>query len=259
MQTQAVASHAGPTMAGSIPLHGRHAELERVGELVDAAREGHSGALVLRGEAGVGKSALLAAACNGAADMRVLACRGTESETQLPFAALHQLVRPVLCHADAIPPVQARALNAALGLESGARPERFVVSLAVLSLLAEAAEATPVLCTVDDAHWLDDASADILTFVARRLGAEPIGMLFAAREGDDARFDPLALPQLRLEGIDEAAARALLDRCFGGALSPAVRDRLVAVTEGNPLALLELSAALTGAQRAGTEPILGPL
>ena len=259
MQMQAVASPLLPATPEATPLYGRQAELERIGALLDAARASRSGVLVLRGEAGIGKSALLEQAGERAGAMRVLSCRGTESERRLPFAALHQLVRRILDHADAIPGVQASALRGALGFEPSARAGRFLVSLAVLSLLAEAAESAPLLCAVDDAHWLDDASASALLFAARRLGAERIAMLFAGREGEEARFDPVGLPELRLAGLDPDAARALLERCAAGRLARDVAERLVNATAGNPLALLELVAELTEAQRSGAEPIFGPL
>jgi DNA-binding CsgD family transcriptional regulator len=233
-------------------LCGRAAETERLETLLDGARASHSGVLVLLGEAGVGKSALLDDARRRADGLQVLVCRGIESEARLPFAALHQLLRPVLEHVEAIPPVQARALRAALGMESGARPERFLVAIAVLSVLAATAASSPVLCLVDDAQWIDDASAATLAFVARRLEAEPIAMLFAAR--DDTGL--VALPQLRVEGLDDAAARALVERA---GLSPETRERLVRATEGNPLALLELSAAAAEAERTGADPVFGPL
>jgi DNA-binding CsgD family transcriptional regulator len=259
MQIQEVApdTEQGVSELASAPptLHGRRAELDRIALLLRACRTARSEVLLLRGQAGIGKSALLEEARRGAADLQVLSCRGTESETELPFAALHQLVRPVLGHIDAIPPVQARALRCALGIEPQPRAERFLVSLATLSVLAEAAERQPLLCLVDDAHWLDDATADVLAFVARRLDAEPIAMLFAARDEHDARVEALGLPQLPLGGLDADAARAVI----GCALSPEVAEWLVAATEGNPLALLELSAGLTEDQRAGIEPILGPL
>jgi DNA-binding CsgD family transcriptional regulator len=237
-------------------LFGRQLESERIEALLEGARASRSGVLVLVGEAGIGKSALFDDACRRAGGMQVLRCRGIESEARLPFAALHQLLRPVLDHAQAIPPVQAHALRAALGMEAGARPERFLVAIAVLSVLAEAAATTPVLCVVDDMHWIDKASAATLAFVARRLVAEPIAMLFAARDGDDARLDPLGLPQLRLGGLDADATRSLLE---GIELSAEARERLATETAGNPLALLELSAAMTDEQRTGAEPILGPL
>src|SRR5262249_49591584 len=159
-----------------------------IGALLDAARQSRSGALVLRGEPGIGKTALLEEARGRAGDMHVLSARGVESESDLPFAALDQLLRPALAHLDKLPPPQATALRGALGLEQGATDERFLVFAACLSLLSEMAERRPVLCLVDDAHWLDSASADALLFVARRLDAEGIVILFAAREGEARRF-----------------------------------------------------------------------
>jgi hypothetical protein len=238
-------------------LYGRDVELSRIGALLDGARRSRSGVLVLRGEAGVGKTALLEDARDRARDMRVLAGSGIESEAELPFAAVHQLARPVLQDVDALPGPQASALRGALGAEDGRSGERFLVSLAVLSLLAEAAEERPLLCLVDDAQWLDDASADALVFVARRLEAEGIAMLFAAREGEARRFDAPGLPELPLGGLDSAAAGALLEDQAGAALAPEVRDRLIEGTGGNPLALLELP--LSEAQLAGTEPLMDPL
>jgi len=240
-------------------LHGRAAELQRIEGLLDAAREERAGVLVVRGQAGIGKSALLEAARDLAPEMQVLACAGIESETRLPFAALHQLLRPVLGHVDALPGVQARALRCALGLESLARPEPFLVSLAVLSLLVEASEPAPLLLVVDDAHWLDEATADVLVFVARRLDAEAIAVLLAVRDEEDARLELRGLPQLPIAGVDADAARAVLDERVGEALSPDVATWLIDATDGNPLALLELSARLSEGQRAGVEPILGPL
>jgi DNA-binding CsgD family transcriptional regulator len=240
-------------------LYGRSPERSRIGELLDDARQSRSGVLVLRGEPGVGKSALLDDARDQANGMRVLGGAGVESEAQLPFAALHQIVRPVLRHVEDLPKPQAAALRGALGLAKGGTGDRFLVSLAALSLLAEAAERQPLLCLVDDAQWLDDASADALAFVARRLEAECIVMLFAAREGEIRRFEAPGLPELRLGGLDPAAAGALIDRHAGTTLSSEVRDRLVSETRGNPLALLELSSSLSEAQLSGAEPLLAPI
>src|SRR4051794_10424428 len=240
-------------------LCGRDAERRVIAELVDGARRSHSGVLVLRGEAGVGKSALLDDAGEHAADMRVLLAHGVESEAQLPFAALHQLLRPVLGDLDALPAGQAGALRAALGLAEGRSADRFLVYLATLTLLAEAAERRPLLCLIDDAQWLDDASAEALVFVARRLRAEAVAMLFAVRDGDVRAFDAPALPELRLGALPDEAAAELLDRTASVHLSADVRDRLVAGTGGNPLALLELPAVLSEAQLSGAEPLIEPL
>jgi DNA-binding CsgD family transcriptional regulator len=240
-------------------IHGRHLERSRIGELLDGARSSRSAVLILLGEAGVGKSALLEDAREQADGMRVLTGSGVESEAQLPFAALHQVVRPVLGLVDSVPPPQAAALRGALGLAEGGCDDRFLISLATLSLLAEAAEGQPLLCLVDDAHWLDEASADALVFAARRLEAEGIVMLFAAREGEHRRFEAPGLPELRVGGLDPTAAGALIDQREGVALSPAVRERLVTEAEGNPLALLELSAGLSEAQLSGAEPLLAPI
>jgi DNA-binding CsgD family transcriptional regulator len=240
-------------------LYGRDPERSRIGELLDNARASRSGVLVISGEPGVGKSALLENARDQAGDMRVLSGAGVESEAQLPFAALHQIVRPVLGHVESLPQPQATALRGALGLAAGGSKDRFLVSLAVLSLLAEAAEDQPLLCLVDDAQWLDDASADALVFVARRLEAEGIVMLFGAREGDVRQFEAPGLPELRLGGLDPSAAGALIDLSAGVELSSELRDRLVAETGGNPLALLELSSALSEAQLSGAETVLAPI
>jgi DNA-binding CsgD family transcriptional regulator len=260
MHTQDLApASASGTLAPPTTLHGRQHELARIDELLRAARDSRSAVLVLRGPAGIGKSALLEAARARAAGMRVLACHGTESEASLPYAALHQLLRPVLDRAASIPNLQARALRCALGLEFGSRPEPFLLSLAVLSVLDEAAEGGPLLCVVDDAHWLDEATADALRFVARRLDAEPIAMLFAAREQRDERLEASRLAEMHVGGLDDEAAHAIVDRASAGRLAPDVAQWLVDATEGNPLALLEFAAALTEGQAAGVEPILGPL
>jgi DNA-binding CsgD family transcriptional regulator len=240
-------------------LYDRDAERSLIGKLLDGARQSRSGVLVLRGEAGVGKSALLLDARERATGMEVLSGAGIESEAQLPFAALHQLVRSILGDVERLPQPQAGALRAALGLEAGTVTDRFLVSLAVLSLLAEAAERRPLLCLIDDAHWLDDASADALVFVARRLEAEGIVMLFATREGEGRRFDAPALPELELGGLDADAAQALIDNEPGIALGREARERLIERTGGNPLALLELPAVLSEHQLLGSEPLLAPL
>jgi predicted ATPase len=240
-------------------LYGRDAERGRIADLLDGARQGRSGSLVIRGESGVGKSALLEDARGQAVDMLVLSASGVESEAALPFAALHQVVRPVLDQVENLPTPQATALRGALGLAVGESDDRFRVSLAVLSLLAEAAEPRPLLCLVDDAHWLDDASADALVFVARRLEAEGIVILFAAREGEVRRFEAPGLLTLELGGLEPTAAGTLLDRHTRVTLSEAIRERLILETAGNPLALLELSSTLSEEQLSGSEAVLAPI
>jgi AAA ATPase domain len=209
-------------------LYGRDLERSRIGELLDGARASRSGVLVISGEPGVGKSALLEDARAQAGGMRVLAGNGVESEAHLPFAALHLIVRPVLDLVDDLPRPQAAALRGALGLAPAGSDDRFLVSLAALSLLAEAAERQPLLCLIDDAHWLDDASADALVFVARRLEAEGIVILFTAREGENRRFEAPGLPELRVGGLEHEAAGTLIEQ-RAGAFSE-VRDRLVVET-----------------------------
>ena len=240
-------------------LYGRDAERSAVTALLDAARDSRSGVLVLRGQAGAGKSALLQDAVEQASDLQVLEARGIESEAELTFAGLHQLLRPILGQVDGLPGPQATAMRAAFGLEQGRVEDRFLVSVAVLSLLAEAAERRPVLCVVDDAHWLDEASANALVFVARRLEAEGVVMLFAARDGDPRRFGAVGLPELEIGGLDGVAVTALLAEHAAVPVDPQVRDRLLEQTGGNPLALIELPSVLTSDQLSGTQPLPLPL
>jgi DNA-binding CsgD family transcriptional regulator len=239
-------------------LYGRDTERAVIGDLLDAARGSRSGALVLRGEPGVGKSALLLDARKRARDMHVLSARGVESESELPFAALHQLLLPAIEHIDELPPPQETALRGALGLNESGSDNRFLIFAACLSLLSELAEKEPVLCTVDDAHWLDAASADALRFVARRLDAEGIVLLFAAREGEVRTFEA-DLPSVSLGGLDFDAADVLLFRSAGIEAPRTVRERIVEQTGGNALALLEVPAALSPDQLAGREPLPEPL
>ena len=209
---------------------------------------GSSAALVVSGEPGVGKTALLEYAIGSAPDLRILRAVGVESEIELAFAALHQLCGPVLDRLDRLPGPQRDALATAFGLRAGAFPDRFFIGLAVLSLLSEAADERPVLCVVDDVQWLDRASVQVLGFVARRLQAEPVAMLFAIREVEQG-LRPL--PELRVEGLREGDSRELLRSVVPGPLDERVRDRIVAETRGNPLALLELSRGVSPAQLAG--------
>jgi len=236
-------------------LFGRESERERLSGLLHRMRRGESGSLVIRGEAGVGKSTLLDDLRLQAPDMRVLRGSGIESEAQVAYATLHQIIRPVLDNVDRLPTPQARALQGALGLEIGTSDEWFLVALGVLSLLDEAAEEQPVLILVDDAQWLDDASAETLVFVARRLGAEPIGIVFAAREGDVRAFKAPGVTELMLSGLEPAAADALLSEHLGSTVSPEARERLVEGTGGNPLALLELAPSQSDAPVGDTTPL----
>jgi DNA-binding CsgD family transcriptional regulator len=239
-------------------LVGREAEQRELDRLLESAREERSAVLVLRGEAGIGKTALLEYAQARAGDMRVLRCVGIEAEHELPFAGLHRLVRPCLGLIDRLPTPQAAALSSALGLSLDGVEDRFLVSLGALSLLAEACEESALLCCIDDAQWLDAPSAEALAFAARRLEAERIAMLFAVREGDLQRFDTPGVPELVLQALGEEDARALLTERLEHGPSAEVVDTLLENARGNPLALLELPAALTRNQLEGTEPILGP-
>ena len=223
--------------------------------LLDDARAGTAGALLIRGEPGVGKSALLQDARAGATGMRVLSAQGLESEAPLAFAGLHQLLRPVLSLLERLPAPQARALRVAFGQQDGPTEDPFLVALATLTMLSEAADTMPVLCLVDDAHWLDAASADALLFAARRLQADPIALIFTARDGDVATFTADAVPTLVLTGLAAPAARLLLAEHTGAPLPEQVAQALLAQTGGNPLALVELPSTLTGAQLDGTAPI----
>jgi AAA ATPase domain len=236
-------------------LCGRDAERARIGELIAATRRSQSGALVVRGEPGIGKTALLEDTRERADDMHVLTACGVESESELPFAALHQLVHSALRYVERIPEPQAKALRGALGLAETESTERFLVSAACLSLLSELSERRPVLCLVDDAHWLDNATADALLFVARRLEAEGILMVFATREGDVRSFEATGIPSLLVGALDAESSATLLERGAGLDVDVTVIDRLVEQTNGNALALLEVPAALTPAQLAGTEPL----
>jgi DNA-binding CsgD family transcriptional regulator len=217
-------------------------------QLLDAARAGESRPLVVRGEAGVGKTALLDYLAGQATGSRVARASGVESEMELAYAGVHQLLTPMLDRLERLPGPQREALRTAFGLSAGPAPDRFLVGLATLSLLADAAEEHPLLCLVDDAQWLDRASAQVLGFVARRLVAESVALVFAARvPGNELS----GLPELVVEGLPEGEARALLAAALTGPLDAPVRDRLVAETGGNPLALLELPRGLTPAELAG--------
>jgi DNA-binding CsgD family transcriptional regulator len=231
-------------------LLGRQDECRQLDQLLDAVRVGQSRPLVIRGEAGVGKSALLAHLVENAAGFRVLRVAGVQTEAEITFAGLRHLGAPLLDHLPLLPRPQRTALSEALGLKNGSAPDRFLVGLAVLSLLARAADEDPILCIVDDAHWIDRSSVQALAFVSRRLRAEPIALVFALR--DDAGDQTLrGLPEIRVGGLPVESAHELLTTAMPGPLDPAVRDRLVAETRGNPLALLELPRGLSSSELAG--------
>jgi DNA-binding CsgD family transcriptional regulator len=231
-----------------VELRGRREEIALLSGLVDQARAGHSQVLLLRGEAGVGKSALLDHLASAADGCRLTRTAGIESEMELAYAGLHQLVQPFLDHLDRLPPPQQTALGTAFGLVDGPTPDRFLIGLAVLSLLSEAAAKQPVVCVVDDAQWLDLMSARILAFVARRLAAESVVIVLAVRDGIDHEFT--GLTEIEICGLTDADSRALLDSVLPGPIDPRVRDRIIAETQGNPLALLELPRAWTAAELA---------
>jgi DNA-binding CsgD family transcriptional regulator len=240
-------------------LFDRYMERQALDRLLGAVHDGLSGSIVLRGEAGIGKSALLEYAVSSADDMQVASVVGVESEMELGFAGLHQLLVPFLSALERLPPPQRKALGTAFGLIAGPAADLFLVGLAALTLLADAASEQPVLCVVDDAQWLDRASAEVLGFVARRLFADQIGMLFGVREpnGGLAAFE--ALPELQVGQLPDEDARELLASVAAGSLDQLTSDRVVAETRGNPLALVELGGELTAGQLAGSSPLPEPL
>src|SRR5260370_21101539 len=231
-------------------LYGRSAETARIDGMLGAARAGHSGAIVLRAGAGVGKAALRDYAAAAGEGMRVLRGTGIESETELAFAGLQLLLRPGLGSMDVLPPPQAAALRGAFGLASSPGEDRFLIGLAALSVMSELAGDGALVCLVDDAHWLGRASADALLFAARRLDAEGIALLFAAR---DEGFSAPGLTELRLGGLDRDAARAVLGEHSPG-LPPAVADRGPEEAAVNPLALPEPPPAAHGTPRLAPLP-----
>jgi DNA-binding CsgD family transcriptional regulator len=236
--------------AGSPGLLDRVNERGVLDELVAGVRAGRSHVLVLRGDAGVGKTALLRHLPSTAPACRFAWATGVESEMELPFAGLHALCAPLLDGLPALPAPQRDALSTAFGLSAGSPAERFLTGLAVLSLLADAAEEQPLVCIVDDAQWLDQVSAQTLTFVARRLLAERVGFVFAVREvGDERVFE--GFPELLIEGLPADEARVLLDATIPGPLDEQVKSRILDETRGNPLALMQLPRGLTPADLAG--------
>jgi DNA-binding CsgD family transcriptional regulator len=238
---------ASPAWEGTLLLVGRRSECDVLDRLLSDVRGGRSGVLVLLGEAGVGKTALVEYAIGAASGFRVARAVGVESEVELAFAALQQLCAPMLDRLNRLPTPQRDALATAFGLSAGTAPERFLVGLAALNLLSATAHDKPLLCVVDDAHWLDRASAQALAFVARRLLADPVALVFATR----VQTEELAgLAELIVDGLRDDDARALLASAIEGPLDDRVRDRIVAETRGNPLALVELPRGLTAAQLA---------
>jgi DNA-binding CsgD family transcriptional regulator len=237
-----------PSPGRAPELRGRRRECDFLDQLIKDVRDGASRTLVVRGEAGVGKTALLEYLVQAASELRVVRAMGVESEMELPFAGLHQLCAPMLKRLDGLPAPQRDALEIVFGLSKGPAPDRFLVGLATLSLLSETAEEQPLLCIVDDAQWLDQATAQVLAFVARRLLAEPVGLVFGAREpGEELR----GLDGLEVTGLRDGDARALLGGAVRFVLDERIRDQIIAETRGNPLALLELPRGLTPTELAG--------
>src|SRR3954466_984403 len=231
-------------------LQGRSDEHAALDRLLENVRGGQSAVLVIRGDAGVGKTALLRHAAERASGFRVAQIAGVEWEMELPYAGLHQLCTPMLDRLDLLPQPQQLAIRVALGLEPGDPPDRFLVALAALGLMSAAAEERPLFCVVDDFQWLDDATAKVVGFVARRLLAESVALVLAVREpSDEHRL--AGLPELAVRGLDAAEARALLEAVIPGPIDEGVRDRIGAEPRGNPLALLELPRGMSAAELAG--------
>ncbi len=249
MRVTSTYADGGPgTAMRAVGLIGRHAETRALTDLVDDVRAGQSRVLVVRGECGLGKTALLNWVVEQAGDCQVLRAAGVEAEMELAFAGLHQLLAPVLSRLENLPSPQRDALQMAFGFRAGAAPDRFFIALAVLSLLADTAKQQPLLCLIDDEQWLDRASAQALAFVARRLGEESVGLIFAT---EVATEELSGLPELHLAGLPTADARALLDRALTTPLDPVIREQILTESRGNPLALLELPCGTTPAQLAG--------
>src|SRR3954452_23995783 len=229
-------------------LRGRRSECEALDGLIAGVRSGESRVVVLCGEAGVGKTALLEYVSERASGCHIARAAGVESEMELAFAGLHQLCAPMLGRLDRLPPPQRDALATAFGLRVGDAPDRFLVGLGGLTLLSDAAEEQPVVCLVDDAHWLDQASRQALAFIARRLLAESVALVFVTRSPND---DLRRLPVLRIERLSDADARALLGEALSTPLDAAVSEAIVAETRGNPLAVLELPRGMAPDELAG--------
>ena len=255
-ETGAAAGHGRTSvlaLAGGAPEHrlrGRRRECEALDRLLAEVQAGHSGTLVLRGEAGIGKTALLGYLLERARGCHVIRATGVESEAELAFAGLYQLCAPFLDRLERLPGPQRDALSTAFSLQGGDPPDRFTAGLALLGLLSDLARERPLVCIVDDAQWLDQASVQALAFVAHRLAAEPIGVVFAVHQPGDEHY-LTGLTELVVGGLAESDARALLDSVVTGLLDERVRDRIVAETLGNPRALLELGHGLTPEELAG--------
>src|ERR1700722_1866291 len=231
-------------------LRGRSRERERLGRLLTEIRSGRSGVLVVRGEAGIGKTALLEQLIEQASGCMVARTAGVQADMELPFAGLQQLFGPMLGPLERLPDPQREAVEVAFGLRSGPAPDRFEVGLAMLGLLAEVAEQEPLVCVIDDAQWLDQTSARTLAFVARRLMAESVALVFAVREpADEQTF--AGLPELVVGGLNDEDARGVLGLAIAGRVDDRVVDRIVAETRGNPLALVELPRGLSAVELAG--------
>jgi DNA-binding CsgD family transcriptional regulator len=252
-QTARTAPRLPAAMTNGAPrpdLRGRQSECEALDRLLESVRSGQSRVLVLRGEPGVGKSALIQYLLESASGCHATCSVGAESEMELAFSGLHQLCAPFLDRIERLPSPQRDSLRTAFGLDTGQPPDRFFVGLAVLGLLSEVAEERPLVCVVDDVQWQDRASAQSFAFVARRLHAQAVGFVFAVREPSEGH-EVAGLPELVVRGLSDGDACALLDSVVPGRLDECVRDRIVAETRGNPLALLELPRGLTPAQLAG--------
>lgn len=237
----------------------RRPEKQALLEVLDSVRAGMSGSLVLRGEPGVGKSALLGFAVERAANLQVIRMVAVESERSLGFAAVHQLLLPLLPAVEQLPEPQRRALGVAFGLASGPPADPFLVGLAVLTLLASAAEERPVLCVIDDAQWLDGESASTLSFVARRLLADGVGLLFAIRETTEPDPRLQALPSLRIAGLPDQDAYELIETSISRPIDDGMAARIIAETGGNPLAVIEAARELTHDKRGWLAPLHEPL
>ena len=233
--------------------------MSELADVVAAVRAGESRALVLRGAAGIGKSALLDWAAGQADDMQVTRVTGVESEMDLGYAGLHQVVVPFLGELERLPGPQRSGLSAAFGMASGSAPDRFLVGLAALTLVSESAVKRPVLCVVDDAQWLDRVSLEVLGFVARRLQADPVGMIFAVRDGERQACPLGGLAQLTVGPLPDDAAMELLAVAARCPVVERVGSQVVAQAAGNALALVEFGNELTAAEASGAGPLAQPL